>query len=100
MKLTPGEQDRLSIFTMAELARRRRTRGLKLNHPEAMALICDELLEAARDGMTYVEVVAHGGGLLTRDDVMTGIPEMVSIVQVEVMFADGTKLISLRDPIK
>lgn len=100
MKLTPGELDRLTIFTMAELARRRRTRGVKLNHPESVALICDELLEAARDGMTFAEVLAHGGDVLTREQVMPGVPEMVTLVQIEVMFPDGTKLISLRDPIK
>lgn len=99
MKLTPGEQDRLTIFTMAELARRRRTRGVKLNHPESIALICDELLEAARDGMTFAEVLAHGGSVLTGEEVMPGVPEMVTLVQIEVMFPDGTKLISLRDPI-
>lgn len=100
MKLTPGEQDRLTIFTMAELARRRRTRGVKLNHPESVALICDEVLEAARDGMTFAEVLAHGSGVLTRAQVMIGVAEMVTLVQIEVMFPDGTKLISLRDPIK
>lgn len=99
MKLTPGELDRLTIFTMAELARRRRARGVKLNHPESVALICDELLEAARDGMTFEEVLAHGGGVLTREQVMPGVPEMVTLVQIEAMFPDGTKLISLRDPI-
>ena len=99
MRLTPGEQDRLTIFVSAELARRRRGRGLRLNHPEAVALICDELHESARDGASYDAVVAHGLSVLGRDDVMEGVAEMISVVQLEVMFADGTKLVSLRRPI-
>lgn len=100
MKLTPGEQDRLTIFTMAELARRRQARGLRLNHPEAVAVICDELLEKARDGSSYDEVVTHGCAILKREDVLAGVPEMVTVLQIEVMLADGTKLISVRNPIK
>lgn len=99
MRLTPGEQDRLTIFVTAELARRRRGRGLRLNHPEAVALICDELHEKARDGAAYDDVVAHGRSVLGRDDVMEGVPEMIPVVQLEVRFADGTKLVSLRRPI-
>jgi len=100
VRLTPGEQDRLTIFAAAELARRRRGRGLRLNHPEAVALICDELHEKARDGVDYEDVVAHGRTVLGRDDVMEGVPEMVSVVQLEVRFVDGTKLVSLRRPIQ
>jgi urease subunit gamma len=100
VRLTPGEQDRLTIFAAAELARRRRARGLRLNHPEAVALICDEVHERARDGADYDDVVQHGRSLLGRDEVMEGIPEMVTLVQLEVRFADGTKLVSLRDPIR
>lgn len=100
MKITPGESDRLTIFTMAELARRRQARLLKLNHPEAVALICDAVLEKARDGSSYADVLAHGHSVLTRGDVMEGVPEMVQLVQIECMFGDGTKLISLRSPIR
>lgn len=99
MKLTPKEMDRLTVFTMAELARRRQSRGLKLNHPEAIAIITDEVFEAARDGRTYDEVVEIARTLLTRDDVMPGVPEMIPILQVDAMFADGTKLVTIRNPI-
>jgi urease gamma subunit len=100
MKLTPREQDRLTIFTMAELARKRRSRGLKLNHPEAVALICDELLEEARAGRPYADVVELGGRVLERGEVMEGIPEMVPFIQVEAMFPDGSKLITVHQPIR
>ena len=100
MKLTPREQDRLTIFTMAELARRRRARGLPLNHPEAVAFICDELLEEARAGRPYAEVVELGGRVLGRADVMEGIPEMLPLLQVEALFPDGSKLITIHQPIK
>ncbi len=99
MKLTPKEQDRLTIFTMAELARKRRARGIKLNHPEAVALICDEVLEEARAGRPYAEVVDYAGRLLGRDEVMDGVPEMIDSVQVEATFPDGTKLVTVHDPI-
>ena len=99
MKLTPREQDRLTIFTMAELARKRRARGVKLNHPEAVALICDELLEEARAGRPYGEVLELGGQVLGRSDVMDGVPEMLPDVQVEATFPDGTKLVTVHDPI-
>ncbi len=99
MHLTPKEMDRLTIFTVAEMARRRRGRGLKLNYPEAVGLLCDEMMEAARDGQGYDEVVALGYSLLSADDVMPGVPELLEILQVEPQFEDGTKLITLRHPI-
>jgi urease gamma subunit len=89
MKLTPREQDRLTIFSMAELARRRRARGVRLNHPEAIALICDELLEEAR-----------AGRLLERPDVMDGVAEMIPLIQLEALFPDGSKLLTIHRPIK
>jgi urease gamma subunit len=100
MKLTPREQDRLTIFTMAELARKRRARGIKLNHPEAVALICDEMLEEARAGCAYAEVVALGGQVLARGDVMDGVPEMLPLLQVEALFPDGSKLLTIHRPIR
>jgi urease gamma subunit len=100
MFLTPREMDRLTIFTLAELARRRRNRGIKLNYPESAALICDEVLEEARAGRSYEEVLHHACNLLTRDDVMEGVPEMLSLLQIEAMFPDGTKLVTLRNPIR
>ena len=99
MRLTPRETDRLTIFTLAELARRHRARGIKLNHPESVALICDEMLEEARAGRSYDEVLAHGRTVLRRLDVMDGVPEMIPTVQVEAMFSDGTKLLTLHQPI-
>ncbi|CAB3781922.1 urease subunit gamma [Pararobbsia alpina] len=99
MNLTPREKDKLLIFTAALLAERRRARGLKLNHPEAVALISAALMEAARDGMTVAEVMHYGTTLLTRDDVMDGIPEMIPDVQVEATFPDGTKLVTVHHPI-
>jgi urease gamma subunit len=100
MKLTPREQDRLTIFTMAELARKRRARGLKLNHPESVALICDELLEEARAGRPYAEVVELGGRILGRAEVMEGIAEMIPFIQIEALFPDGSKLLTIHRPIK
>ena len=99
MHLTPREQEKLLIFTAAELARRRRARGLKLNHPEAVALITDHLLEGARDGRTVAELMASGREVLNRDDVMAGVPEMLYDVQVEATFPDGTKLVTVHHPI-
>ncbi len=99
MHLTPKEADRLTIFTVAEMARRRRARGLKLNYPEAVGLLCDEMMEAARDGCGYDEVVARGMTLLTADDVMDGVADLLELVQVEPQFDDGTKLVTLRRPI-
>ena len=100
MRLTPRELDRLTIFSAAELARRRRARGLKLNHPEAVALICDEVMEEARAGRSYQDVLEHGRSVLTRADVIEGVPEMVPMIQVEAVFDDGTKLITLHQPIR
>jgi urease subunit gamma/beta len=100
MKLTPKEQDRLTIFTLAELARRRRARGIKLNYPEAVALISDEVLEEARAGRSYDEVVEHGMQLLSEDDVMEGVAELAETLYIEPLFEDGTKLIVLHSPIR
>lgn len=100
MKLSPRDQDRLTIFTIAELARKRRARGHRLSHPEAVGYICDEMHEAARDGLSYQEVVDHGRSCLTRDDVMEGVAEMIPLLHLEVMFADGTKLVALRNPVR
>ncbi len=99
MHLSPKEMDRLTIFTVAEMARRRRARGLKLNYPEAVGLLCDEMMEAARDDRSYEEVVALGMSLLGPDDVMDGVPQLLEILQVEPQFEDGTKLVTLRYPI-
>jgi urease subunit gamma len=100
MHLTPREQEKLLIFTAAELARRRRARGLRLNHPEALALITAEILEGIRDGHTVSELMAAGLQILTRDDVMEGVPEMIGEVQVEGTFPDGTKLVTIHQPIR
>lgn len=99
MKLTPREKDKLLIFTAALLAERRRARGLKLNYPEAVAFISAALMEAARDGRTVAELMHHGTTLLTRDDVMEGVPEMIADVQIEATFPDGTKLVTVHHPI-
>ncbi|MHC9295918.1 urease subunit gamma [Mycobacterium sp. LTG2003] len=99
MRLTPHEQDRLLISYAAELARRRQARGLRLNHPEAVAVITDHLLEGARDGRSVAELMASGRGVLTRDEVMEGVPEMLADVQVEATFPDGTKLVTVHQPI-
>jgi urease gamma subunit len=100
MHLTPKELDRLTIFTLAELARRRRARGLKLNYPESVAIICDEVFEEARAGRSYDEVVAHGCSVLAREDVLPGVPEMIPVLQVDALFPDGTRLVTLRNPIR
>lgn len=99
MQLSPQEKDKLLIFTAALVAERRKDRGLKLNHPEAVAYISAAILEGARDGRTVAELMSHGTTLLTRDDVMTGVPEMIHEVQVEATFPDGTKLVTVHDPI-
>jgi urease subunit gamma len=99
MRLSPHEQERLLLSYAAELARRRRARGLRLNHPEAVAVITDHILEGARDGRTVAELMVSGRGVLGRDDVMDGIPEMLHDVQVEATFPDGTKLVTVHDPI-
>lgn len=100
MKLTPRELDRVLIFSVAEMARRRRARGLKLNYPESVALICDEVLEEARAGKSYEEVIAHGAQVLSHDDVLPGVADLLSIIQVEAQFEDGTKLVTIRRPIR
>ncbi|RIT55860.1 urease subunit gamma [Mycobacteroides abscessus] len=99
MRLTPHEQERLLISYAAELARRRRSRGLLLNHPEAIAIITDHLLEGARDGRTVAELMVSGREVLGRDDVMDGVPEMIPDVQAEATFPDGTKLVTVHHPI-
>jgi len=99
MRLTPHEMDRLLISYAAELARRRQLRGLRLNHPEAVAVITDHLMEGARDGRTLAELMVSGREVLTRADVMDGVPEMLHDVQVEATFPDGTKLITVHHPI-
>jgi urease subunit gamma len=99
VRLTPHEQERLLISYAAELALRRRARGLKLNHPEAVAVITSALLEGARDGRGVAELMASGRTVLGRDDVMEGVPEMLAEVQVEATFPDGTKLVTVHDPI-
>jgi len=100
MHLTPREQEKLLIFTAAELARRRRGRGLRLNHPEALALITAEILEGIRDGRTVTELMEAGVSILGRDDVMEGVPEMIDEVQVEGTFPDGSKLVTIHQPIR
>jgi urease subunit gamma len=99
MQLTPHEQERLLIHVAADVAERRRARGLKLNHPEAIALITSHILEGARDGRTVAELMASGRKVLIRADVMDGIPEMIHDVQVEATFQDGTKLVTVHEPI-
>ncbi|MEZ5889704.1 MAG: urease subunit gamma [Xanthobacteraceae bacterium] len=100
MNLTPREKDKLLIAMAAMVARRRLERGVKLNHPEAVALISDFVLEGARDGKTVAELMREGAHVLTRDQVMEGIPEMIHDIQVEGTFPDGTKLVTIHDPIR
>ena len=100
MHLTPREQDKLLVFMAAELARRRRARGLRLNYPEALALITAEVLEGIRDGRSVSELMTFGSTVLTREDVMDGVPEMLDEVQVEGTFPDGTKLVTIHNPIR
>jgi urease subunit gamma len=99
MELTPRDKDKLLLFSAAQLAERRRARGLKLNYPEAVALISFEILEGARDGKSVAELMSAGREILTRDDVMDGVAEMVDEVQVEATFPDGTKLVTVHSPI-
>jgi urease subunit gamma len=99
MELTPREKDKLLIFTASLVAERRRARGLKLNYPEAIALITATIIEGARDGKTVAELMSYGKSILARDDVMEGIPEMIPEIQVEATFLDGTKLITVHQPI-
>jgi urease subunit gamma len=100
MHLTPREQEKLMVFVAADVARRRMARGLKLNYPEAIALITGEMLEAARDGKTVAEIMSFGATILKRTDVMEGVSEMIHDVQVEATFPDGTKLVTVHDPIQ
>ncbi|MEX2147378.1 MAG: urease subunit gamma [Candidatus Rokuibacteriota bacterium] len=100
MHLTPREQEKLLVFAAAEVARRRRGRGLKLNHPEAVAFITAEILEGIRDGRTVSDLMAWGLSILGREDVMEGVPEMIEEVQVEGTFPDGTKLVTIHRPIR
>jgi urease subunit gamma len=99
MHLTQREQEKLLIVVAADLARRRQARGLKLNYPEAVALLTGEIMEAARDGKSVAEIMSFGTTLLTRADVMEGVAEMIHEVQVEATFPDGTKLVTVHDPI-
>jgi urease subunit gamma len=99
VELTPREKDKLLIFTAALLAERRKARGLKLNYPEAIALITAAVMEGARDGRTVADLMAYGATILTREDVMEGVPEMIPEVQVEATFPDGTKLVTVHHPI-
>jgi urease subunit gamma len=99
MELTPREKDKLLIFTASLVAERRRARGLKLNYPEAVALITAAIIEGARDGKTVAELMSYGKSILARGDVMEGIPEMIPEIQVEATFPDGTKLITVHQPI-
>ena len=99
MELTPREKDKLLVFTAALLAERRKGRGLKLNHPEAVAYISAAIIEGARDGKSVAELMGYGATLLKRDDVMEGVPEMIPEIQVEATFPDGTKLVTVHHPI-
>jgi urease subunit gamma len=99
MELLPREKDKLLIFTAALLAERRKARGLKLNYPEAVAYISAALMEGAREGRSVAELMSYGTTLLTRDDVMEGVPEMIPEVQIEATFPDGTKLVTVHNPI-
>lgn len=99
MHFTQREQDKLMIVVAADLARRRKARGLKLNHPEAVALISYELLEGARDGKTVAELMSYGREILSKDDVMEGVEAMVTDIEIEATFPDGTKLITIHHPI-
>ena len=99
MELTPREKDKLLLFTASLVAERRRARGLKLNYPEAVALISAAILEGARDGRTVADLMSHGATILTRADVLPGVAEMVTKVQVEATFPDGTKLVTVHQPI-
>jgi urease subunit gamma len=98
--LTPREQEKLLIVVAADLARKRQARGLKLNYPEAIAILSAEIMEAARDGKSVADIMTFGTTLLTREDVMDGVAEMIHEVQVEATFPDGTKLVTVHDPIK
>lgn len=100
MHLSPRETEKLLLFLAGELAEKRKARGLKLNYPEAIALISSRLQEAARDGMTVAQLMQYGATILTRDDVMQGVPEMIHEIQIEATFPDGTKLVTVHEPIR
>lgn len=100
MHLSPREQEKLLIVVAADLARRRRDRGLRLNYPESVALITSEILEGARDGRSVAELMSFGTTILKREDVMEGVPEMIHEVQVEATFPDGTKLVTVHNPVR
>ncbi len=100
MHLTPREQDKLTLLTMGLIAERRKARGLKLNHPEAVAYITCQALEGAREGMTVEQVMTAAASALTRDDVMEGVADMIGLLQVEAVFTDGSRLVSIHNPIK
>jgi urease gamma subunit len=102
MHLTIREEERLQIWTAAEMARRRLDRGMQLNYPEAVAVICDEILERAREGSIpmLTDMMAYGATILKRQDVMKGVPEMMKMIQVEALFPDGTKLVTVMNPIR
>ncbi len=100
MHLTAREQEKLLVFVAAEVARRRQARGLKLNYPEAIAILSAELVEGARDGRSVADLMTWGATILKREDVMEGVPEMIHEVQIEATFPDGTKLVTVHDPIR
>lgn len=100
MRLSEREKEKLLIYTAASLARERRSRGLKLNHPEAIAIITSAVLEGIRDGMKVADLMSYGATVLTKEDVMEGVPEMIREIQVEGTFPDGTKLVTIHDPIR
>jgi urease subunit gamma len=100
MHLTPRETEKLLLFLAGELAQKRKNRGLKLNYPESIALISSELQEAARDGKTVAQLMQYGATILSREDVMDGIPEMIHEIQIEATFPDGTKLVTVHNPIR
>ena len=100
MHLTPREQEKLMLFVAAELARKRQARGVRLNYPEAVAILSAEILEAARDGRTVSEIMVLGTKILRREDLMDGVPDMLHEVQVEATFPDGTKLVTVHDPVR
>ncbi len=100
MKLSPREIDHMQIFQVAQIARRRRDRGTKLNYEEAIAIVCDEVLEGARDGRSVAELMAYGREVVTAEQCMDGVPDMIHVVQVECTFPDGTKLVSVHEPVQ
>jgi len=100
MRLTPTEMDRLTIFTAAELARRRRAKGWKLTHPEALAIICDEMHEAARGGASYEEVMRTAQNVLTTEDVLDGVPSLIGTIKIECLFGDGMRVLHVEQPIR